>query len=299
MTLVIAVANADQIIQVSDRRLTNNTRLVDDASNKAGHAICDDASFLYSFTGLARAANHSTNRWLLDALYDAAQKGHCYHQVVDAFAEEATRYFRSSPDIRSLPASCRLLTVMFSGYTNDDHIVTSLISNFQDFTNFIDYPTAQPEFTPYTEISIAPAAQNPTVIQVIGQFGAFTPNDESQLRSMLEQRSPAEGVRQKMIAVVQDIADRPVCRGTVGKKVSSARLSRTDPFTPVIGYSSDDVENGMPLLDQINLRSGVSKLLVSDVRMDADSPVVFPPSVHRNASCPCGSGKKYRDCHRN
>lgn len=298
MTLVIAVANADHVIQVSDRRLTHNTQLVDDASNKAGHAVCEDASFLYSFTGIARVANHSTNRWLPGALYDAAQKGHRYHQIVDSFAEEATRYFRSSSDIRSLAASYRRLTVLFSGYTSEGHIVTSLISNYQDFTNFIDSPAAKPEFTTYTEKSLVPAAQNPTMIQVIGQFGAFTQNDESQLRSMLEQRSPAEGVRRKAIAVIQDIADRPVCRGTVGKRIGTARLSRADLTAPVVGYSSDCVENGIPLLDQIDLRSGRPRLLVADIRMDMDSPVVFP-NVHRNAPCPCGSGKKYRYCHRN
>lgn len=297
MTLIVAVANADQIIQVSDRRLTYNTRLVDDAANKAGHAICDDASFLYSFTGLARATKHSTSHWLPEALYDGAQKGHCFHEIVEAFAEVATQYFESTPDIRGLPAASRRLTVMFTGYRNDGHIVSALISNFQDFTNCISYPAANRVFTSFIESSVVPAEANPTMIQVVGQFGAFTNEDESQLRLMLEARAPAEAVRQKAIAIVQDVADRTASSGTVGKRLSTARLNRVDRLAPVVGYSSDVVESGMPLIDQVNLCTGAPKFIIADCQINATSPVVFP-RVHRNAPCPCGSGKKYRHCHR-
>lgn len=297
MTLIVAVANADQIIQVSDRRLTCNTRLVDEAANKAGHAICDDASFLYSFTGLAKAANHLTSRWLPEALHDAARKGHCFHEIAVAFAEEATQYFQATPGIRGLPAVSQRLTVMFTGYRSDGHIVSALISNFQDFTNFINYPAANRVFSSYVESSIVPAAENPTVIQVVGQFGAFTRGDESQLRLMLAQRAPAEGIRQKAIAIVQDLSDRPASSGTVGKRLSTARLNRVAPLAPVVGYSSDVVENGMPLIDQVNLCTDAPQFVIADCKINAPSLVVFP-RVHRNAPCPCGSSKKYKHCHR-
>lgn len=297
MTLVVAVANADQIIQVSDRRLTYNTRLVDDAANKAGHAICDDASFLYSFTGLARATKHSTSHWLPEALYAAAQKGHCFHEIVEAFAEVATRHFQSTSDIRGLPAASRRLTVMFTGYRNDGHVVSALITNFQYLANFTNNSTANGVFTSYTDASVVPAVENPTIIQVVGQSGAFTREDESQLRLMLEARAPAEAIRQKAIAIVQDVSDRPACSGTVGKRLSTARLNRVDPLAPVVGYSSDVVESGMPLIDQVNLCTGAPKFVIADCQINAPSPVVFP-RVHRNAPCPCGSGKKYRHCHR-
>jgi hypothetical protein len=297
MTLVIALANADQIIQVSDRRLSANGRLFDDSSNKAGHAICDDASFLYSFTGLARAGSHVTSRWLLDALYNSAQKKHGYFDIANALTEEATRYFHSSNTLRALPAASRRLTIMYTGYTSNDLIVSSLISNFQDFTNFIDHPKANREFTIYTEESIRPAAENPTMMQVIGQFGSFTQADEAELRQMLEQRAPAEGIRQKAIAIVQDIADRPSSHNTVGKRINTARLPHCDPMLPVVGYVSDIVENTTYFPDQINLRSGAPKLISYDAQLTADSPVVFP-KVHRNALCPCGSGLQFRYCHR-
>lgn len=297
MTFVIALANADQVIQVSDRRLSWRGQLVDDSSNKAGHAVCNDASFLYSFTGLARVGSHATSMWLLDALYNAAQRGHGFLDIADELAEEATSYFHSSSDIRLLQAGDRRLTVMLTGYTANDLIVSSLISNFQDFSNFVDHPTAQRKFTAHTEVSNCPAAENPTMIQAIGQFRALTQTDESELRLMLEQRVPAEAIRQKGITLVQEIANRSSAHGAVGGKLNTARLCRLDPLVPVAGYASDIVENNIHLLDQVNLCTGAPKLLIADVQLGTTSPVVFP-RVHRNAPCPCGSGLRYRDCHR-
>jgi SEC-C motif len=297
MTFAIVVANADQVVQVNDRRLTADGQMVDDSSNKAGHAVCDDASFLYCFTGLARVGDgYITSRWLLDALYDAAQRSHKYRDIWHALAEEATTFFRSSPYLRHLSTRARRLTVMLTGYSSDEYIINALISNFQDFTQFIDYPEARDEFSVHAERSKCPAGENPTMIQAIGQFHALTRQDELELRQMIERRAPAEAIRQKAIALVQEISDRPQTSGAVGKKVTTARLQRLDPLVPVAGYASDEVEERIHLLDQVNLRSGAPKLLIADAQISAPLPVVFP-RVHRNAPCPCGSGKKFRLCH--
>lgn len=297
MTFVIALANADQIIQVSDRRLSDRGRLIDDSSSKVGHAICDDVSFLYSFTGLAKCGGHTTSRWLLDALYSSAQGGGRYFEIVDMLVAQATKYFHDSSSLRALPAFSRRLTIMITGYTASDLIVSSLISNFQDFTNHVDSPTASRDFSIHTEVSNRSALDNPTMIQVIGQFGAFTERDELELRQMLESRAPAEGIRQKAIAVVQDIADRPASHNSVGKKVNTARLPRQNPMSPVAGYASDVAENVMPQIDLVNLRSGAPRMQIADMRITADVPIVIP-KVHRNAPCPCGSGLSYRHCHK-
>jgi hypothetical protein len=69
---------------------------------------------------------------------------------------------------------------MLTGYTASDYIVNALVSNFQNFASFVDYPVAQPQFTVHCEVSSVPAAQNPTVIQAIGAFRALTEADERQ-----------------------------------------------------------------------------------------------------------------------
>ena len=298
MTFAIVLGNADQIIQVSDRRLTWKGGLVDDASSKAGHILCDDASLLYCFTGLAQTGRgHVTSQWLLKTIQTASKRASIYRELIEFFAEEATEYFFNSPEIQSLPASNRRLTVMFSGYKSDQSIVSALVSNFQDFTNFIDYPEAKKEFVVFAERTTIPATQNPTFIQAIGQFHAMDSIVEQQLREMLQIRAPAEALRQKAIKLVQDIAIRNKSGGTVGCKLNTASINFIDPQFPYSGYISDEIENNISLVDQIDARSVGTGLVISDFKITSDKPVVFP-KVHRNALCPCGSGKRFRFCHR-
>ena len=298
MTFAIAVCNGDQIIQVSDRRLTApNGKLVDDSSNKAGHALCVDASFLYCFTGLAQVRNrHTTSRWLLDALYDAAQTSHRYYDVIARFTGIATDFFNQSQFLRGVSAPARRLTVMFSGYMADGHIVSSLVSNYLDFENGLELPEAGPDFRFLNMTSIEPACENPTLIRAIGQCGALMDEDNHVLMGMLKRRAPAEAIRQRTITLIQEISERPQSGGTVGKKVNTARLRYTDPRWPVSGSDSDVPERVLHLVDQVNLLPGAPKVLVSDIQLSTDAPV-FVPRPHRNAPCPCGSGVKYRLCH--
>jgi hypothetical protein len=127
MTFGIVLANADQIILATDRRLTWGSRLIDDSATKAGRAVCDDVSFLYCFTGQARVGkDYITSRWLLEALTTAGRRSHKYRDVMDGLADETTRFFRSAPFLRALPAASRRLTIMLPGYTADGFIVNSL-----------------------------------------------------------------------------------------------------------------------------------------------------------------------------
>jgi len=296
MTLAIVLANADQIIQATDRRLSWNGKITEESACKVGHVLCDDATFLYSFTGLARIGNHVTSRWLLDTFGANAVQPPNYRNAIDILAKEASKHFGTNPDILKLPADAKRLTIMITGYTADDYIFNALISNFQDFTNFIDHHEAQPEFTIHLETSSSTAIHNPTMIQVVGQFHAVTEDDEKQLREMLVNRSPSEAIRQKVVALIQEISDRPRSAGTVGKKINTARLERNNPFSPVAGYESDVVENEFHFVDQIDIRTGSPRLRVADFQLSASTAITFP-RVSRNSPCPCGSGKRYRFCH--
>lgn len=297
MTFAIVVANADQVIQVSDRRLTWEGALGTDAATKAGHMLCDDASVLYCFTGLATIHSHCTSSWLMDALSESAKQNSLWRELIEIFAERASLYFATTPAILELQPSYRRLTVMLTGYKPNGFIVNALISNFQDFVHFINHPEAQASFTVHAEQSSVPAPLNPTIIQAIGTFGALTDADEAELRRMLEQRAPAEAIRQKAASLVQAISDRHKSGGTVGKRLNTARLDFTNPTSPVSGYIADVIENGISLIDQVDCRSYGTGLKIGSFQLTAGSPVVFP-KVHRNAPCPCGSGKKYRFCHR-
>lgn len=65
MTLILGLANQQQVILISDRRLSVNGKVVEDESNKAATLNLQDARLAVGFTGLARAGRFQTRRWLL------------------------------------------------------------------------------------------------------------------------------------------------------------------------------------------------------------------------------------------
>lgn len=72
MTLILAIGNLQQVVVVSDRRLTNNGVLVEDESNKATVLFCKDSRLAVAYTGLAKLGSFSTRRWLPEALMESA-----------------------------------------------------------------------------------------------------------------------------------------------------------------------------------------------------------------------------------
>jgi|HubBroStandDraft_1064217.scaffolds.fasta_scaffold314307_1 hypothetical protein len=71
MTLILALGNSDQVIQVADRRLSWNGQLREDEASKAGLLECLNARLAFGFTGLAQWPGFDTRDWLLDALRDS------------------------------------------------------------------------------------------------------------------------------------------------------------------------------------------------------------------------------------
>jgi hypothetical protein len=298
VTFAIVAANADQIIQVSDRRLTGwDKSIATEASGKAGHLLCDDASVLYCYTGLAFINGFKTAPWLMEALQAAARNDRRFRELVGHFAKIASKHFATNSDVLSVDARNRKLIVMLTGYMADGFIANVLISNFQDFENFVDHSVAQPEFTVHFEPSTNPASENPTIIQAVGTFSALTGADEEELREMLERRAPHSAIRAKAVAIVTEISDRHRSGGTVGKRLNTGRLDYASPLAATGGYVSDVVEHGVALLDMVDARSTGAGIMLSQLQITAGKPVVFP-KVHRNAPCPCGSGKQYKFCHR-
>ena len=68
MTIILALGNADQLIQVSYRRLSINGRLTEDDAFKSGVFICSNARLAFGFTGLAKCGIFNTDTWLLENL---------------------------------------------------------------------------------------------------------------------------------------------------------------------------------------------------------------------------------------
>ena len=141
MTLILTLGNQEQFIQLSDRRLTSNGRLVDDESNKSGIFLCKDARHVFGFTGLARTGNFETKKWLFDALWDCSPPDYEISKIIQRLKVRATQDFKSIPALKRLKAKDKRLSVMFSGYLYYQKPplgAWSLITNFQSNKNYAD-----------------------------------------------------------------------------------------------------------------------------------------------------------------
>lgn len=101
MTLILALGNSDQIIQISDRRLVANKVPVDEKSNKAGVLMCNPATLVYGFTGLARVGNFDTARWLVKVLFECCPPDFRFHNIMRRLLARFDADFAKDRDIAS------------------------------------------------------------------------------------------------------------------------------------------------------------------------------------------------------
>ena len=83
MTLILTLGNNDQLIQLSDRRVSGGGQVYSDESNKVGVLYCQDARLASGYTGLAWRNGFRTLDWLVDALSSAAALEYCGAPFLD------------------------------------------------------------------------------------------------------------------------------------------------------------------------------------------------------------------------
>lgn len=300
MTLIIALGNSEQVIQISDRRLSSNGRLVDDESGKAGQLTCRNGRFAFGATGLARYGGFSTREWLLDALLEAGSPDYEMAGILGRLTERATSEFAQNRVLRSAPSAAKRLSVMFSGYLyhRDPPLAAfAILTNFQDFESGLDQPEAWDEFRLIRWSEKRPFDGEPTLVQRVGNWQAMTGDDEMVLRGLLEARKPARAIIGKAVEVMAEIADRPAANGTIGKQLTTICIPRNleDPIES--SYFTSINRSVIVGADGAWLMADDKRLVWKDPQLEIGGKVVAVPKVGRNQPCPCGSGRKYKHCH--
>ncbi len=310
MTLIVSLGNRDQVIQISERRLTSKGKIVAEEANKAGVLSCANARVLYGFSGVARIGGFLTSHWLLRVLHDCGPADFTIGGMLNRLMERASDDFARIPELRRLSSQQKRLTVMFSGYGYfEDYpvLINSLLSNFQDFEAGRDEPEAWDHFRIASFNEGSPRSETPTLIQRIGAWQAMEHEDVAVLRSMLEERKPADAIVGKGVHVLREMAGRSAADRTIGRQVSSVTLLPDRSRMPTVGYHSESLRTEYSMPDLVvqmhaDLRTAVGsmgfQLYASDSPTTLGVPVNLAiPRVGRNMPCPCGSGRKYKWCH--
>ncbi|WP_210468232.1 hypothetical protein [Vibrio crassostreae] len=144
MTMIVALANDQHVIQISDRRLSCDGELVDDEVNKATFLECDDVCAIIGFTGLARYKRFDVQEWLLETLNKCPHTN--FLDICDYIASEGTALFNTHHVLKYTSKAVKKLTFMLTGFRNDGLIVNAIISNYQCTKTLTDSAECFDEF---------------------------------------------------------------------------------------------------------------------------------------------------------
>jgi hypothetical protein len=304
MTLIITAGNSEQFIQVSDRRLTINGALQDDESNKAVVINCVNARLAFGFTGLAKAGDFETRKWLLSTINECGPPDYSAQSVLERVKEKATQAFQTIPVLESLPKSKKRLTVMFSGYLyhHDPPLGgLAILTNFQDIYSNEISTDAWKHFKCFYREEPRPYDGEVALLYAIGSVPPIGSKPISELVSILKARSPGKAIIGKLIEIFHRIAELPESQGLIGKQLNSISLPRDRNLPAESGYHSGIVKSITYLPDQIYIVSQHLHLNVTDVSVEPvfkDSSLpISGPELKSNQPCWCKSGKKYKYCH--
>jgi hypothetical protein len=233
MTLVVSLGNSDQIVQISDRQLTDGRgKPFVVPENKATILTLANSRLLVGFAGLARAARFRTAQWMLEALSAAAADDHLAHGTVERFTEVATERFQK-PDLKAVPRERRGLTDIFTGYNDTippPCLISAVVTNFQNFESGCDEEPWDHFKATYWSILPGVPPEEATYIQRIGTWIAVDDErDVNQLRHILEERRSPEVIIEASVGKVREIAARASARGLIGKDLSTAVLPAPRP----------------------------------------------------------------------
>ena len=304
MTLIITAGNNEQFIQVSDRRITVNGALQDDESNKAVVLNCANARLAFGFTGLAKAGDFETRKWLLSTINECGPPDYSAQAVLERVKEKATQAFQSVSGLRTLPKSKRRLTVMFSGYLyhHDPPLGgLAIMTNFQNIDSGEISTEAWNQFECYYREELRPHIGEVALLYAVGTLPPIDPKITSELTSLLKTRRPAKAIIGKLLEIFHKLAELPETRGVIGKQLTSISLPRDRKLPAESGYHSSIVKSEAYLPDQIyivskNLHLNVTDISVEPVFKDS-TPPMSGPKLRPNQPCWCRSGKKYKYCH--
>lgn len=292
MTLILAAMNSDFIVQVTDRRLTSGGAVVDDEYEKCFSLALPGFLFSVAFTGLAKVGTHSTKTWLMENICDLATPEPV--ALLDGLATKLTQLFNDSTSIKQLRPSDKSLVVSFVGYNLTDATPKGIAGQI--------YNTAD-QNGPFVVRHFSLKHDAPTDWTWVGMFGSGRPaavQFEARIRERLQAGTPPNGMQAMMEKMVREAASDLSTAETVGKQLDSITLY-SDPTQPIQGGGSTMAnQNHVRMPSAVVIQPDGSGVAITDFTIedvsDEPRPMVVP-KAHRNAPCPCGSGKRYKECH--
>ncbi len=309
MTLIFCLANEDYAVLVSDRRRSFEDLPPDEESNKALVLNLFDARLAVAFTGLASTPTFQTRLWLAETLCEAARPEPLLEPTMARFCELASRDIKNIALSAQDDPSIKRLTIFAAGYqylNEGSRPWYFRVSNFEG-----EELHSKPKQLPDDDFSLIWARQQtPTTPCALAVAGGTTRGIPSgsilQLQRLVTEKRPPRALVDKAVEIIQAGADAPASKEKVGKQCTSIILPR-DPAKPgQVEYHSANLARQVFLPDYIRTYEaqggGYGALIIMGGGFAVEDEIgnrliVRVPKVGRDKPCPCGSGRKYKQCH--
>jgi len=298
MTLSIALLNRKEAIFVADRRFADETgHIRSEEGCKLVVFLCSDARMAVTCTGLASAGKFSTHHWLLQSLLDAAKPDLRMRPTMDRLAQIATR------DVAKLglpKVSCRL-SITLCGYYYAEPPPLACICRITNFESD-DGSTAAESRDAFSVTCLRQTRQAGPDFRGIwtsGVRGAVPPACLLALERLMATGRPAQALVWKAVEVIRSAAASALSGGLIGQQCLSVIIP-SDPRRKVLsGYHTSKLTYEMFMPSMVNAMSLQTMSFIGEFHLEAVSKTMpmLVPKVGRNRPCPCGSHKKYKNCH--
>ncbi len=305
MTFIVSLGNHENIIQLSDRRLSFNGIIGDYESNKIGIFVCKNARFAVGFTGLAKCDKFETQSWIAKLLCDSGPPDFDAKSILDRFTERATYVFKNNPLFKKITNTHKRLSVMFTGYLYQHSpplVALALVSNFENLDDGSMNKNAQNKFSVFYHTEPRP---NPPRMKLFNTIG-FSPGniyseDFNEAIDMMVDKLPIKNIEWKLVKYIRKISNHPNSQNTIGEQISSVIVPSDRQKDFICSYypTSKRVETYMPnficAIDNDKLFA-TKNIKISYSGNQNDLPIVGP-KLHPNQKCWCDSGLRYKHCH--
>ncbi|MCZ7463551.1 SEC-C domain-containing protein [Rhizobium rhizogenes] len=297
MTLIITTVGPNVVTMVGDRRLSYDGKILEDDAGKMGHWVCEDASMLYAYTGVAKAGSFDLRKWIQNTLQSvAADGGFGFLAMVSRLCTAATDIFEKHPVLKKV--SDKRTTIIFAGYMGNGDPAAALVSNFE---NDGDFPlkNAMDHFE-WCSWRATKQTADASATFMTGNISGLKFSRWSELNDLVLQGRPEAALRGKSVDLLLEAASSPLSGVTIGKRLLSASLTRPKgniPPVPSSLYITDEASSVIYGLDEVTTMEAASVAIHGMTLSFDDGDIAVFPRRRVNEPCSCGSGKKYKRCH--
>lgn len=299
MTLIVTTVSPKLVTMVGDRRLTNSLGVVDDDAGKMGHWLCRDATMLYGYTGLARAAGFDMPTWIGETLGKVAEEADfAFLPMVSRLAGELTVLVATHPQLRHVLQ--KHTSVILAGYMGNGDPASVIISNFENGSG-TPRAEASHQFEWVSWRGDHRSGQTSSASFLTGCYRPVRGGPLIELNELVLNGKPEKALIGKSIDLILTASKSPESGGTVGASMLAATLAPPNnhvPRIPSSRYISEHQRDKISLLDQSVTLPESPVMSVRGVEIVFKEGDISPISKQsRNSPCSCGSGRKYKKCH--